>query len=142
MLQEFNEETLHIALETLTVVIKADAQAAAAWEHRVSPAVLQVWAAHVADPLIALDSTDVLQALAANPAALPSLQVGCSFALLPRHWSCSGILAGHADNSRCPRLAVIVAVWLMGLDSADVLQALALLPSLQAGPFFPALTHG
>ena len=78
MLQEFNEETLHIALETLTVVIKADAQAAAAWEHWVSPAVLQVWAAHVADPLIALDSTDVLQALAANPAALPSLQVGFS----------------------------------------------------------------
>ena len=93
LLQEFNEETLHIALETLTVVIKADAQAAAAWEHRVSPAVLQVWAAHVADPLIALDSTDVLQALAANPAALPSLQVGCPIPFLPCHWSCSGILA-------------------------------------------------
>ena len=89
------------------MVIKADAQAATAWEHRVSPAVLQVWAAHVADPLIALDSTDVLQALAANPAALPNLQVGCSLPLLPCHWSCSGILAGHADTSRYPRLSAV-----------------------------------
>ncbi len=62
-------------LETLAVVIKADARAAAVWEPHVTPAVLRLWAANVADPLIAVDTAAVLQALAANPAALPSLQV-------------------------------------------------------------------
>lgn len=75
LLQDFSEETLHIVLETLTAVIRADAAAAAAWEPRVSPALLRLWAANVSDPLIALDATEAIQALAANPAALPSLQV-------------------------------------------------------------------
>ena len=66
---------LHIVLETLTVVIRADAQAAAVWESHVSPAVLRLWAANVSDPLLVLDTAEVLQSLAANPAALPSLQV-------------------------------------------------------------------
>lgn len=77
LLTDFSEETLHIVLETLTVVIKADAQAAAVWEPHISPAVLRLWAANVSDPLIALDANEVLQTLAANPAALPHLQV-CS----------------------------------------------------------------
>lgn len=75
----FAEEVLHIVLETLAVVIRADAQAAALWEPHVTPAVLRLWAANVKDPLTALDAAEVLQALAANPAALPSLQVGGSF---------------------------------------------------------------
>ena len=62
-------------LETLTVVIRADARAAAVWEPHVSPAVLRLWAANVSDPLLALDTAEVLQSLAANPAALPNLQV-------------------------------------------------------------------
>ena len=75
LLQEFQEELVHIVLEALAVVIKADAQAAAVWEPHMTPAVLRLWAANVADPLISVDTAAVLQALAANPAALPSLQV-------------------------------------------------------------------
>ena len=116
------------------MVIKADAQAAAAWEHRVSPAVLQVWAAHVADPLIALDSTDVLQALAANPAALPSLQVGCSASLLPCHWSCSGVLSGQADTSR---LTVAAGSHFGRLTDGPRLCRCPAQPA--SGPFLPAL---
>ena len=64
-------------LETLTVVIRADAQAAALWEPQVSPAVLRLWAANAKDPLLALDTAEVLQSLAEIRAALPSLQVCC-----------------------------------------------------------------
>lgn len=69
------EDTLHLVLETLTVVIKVDAEAAAAWEPQITPAVLQIWAANVTDPLLALDAQEVLEALAASPAVLPALQV-------------------------------------------------------------------
>ena len=75
LLQEWSEETLHLALETLTALLRADSAAAAAWEHAVSPVVLRIWADSVTDPLLALDALDALQALAGNPAALPSLQV-------------------------------------------------------------------
>ena len=91
LLQDLAEEVLHIALETLAVVIRADAQAAAVWEPHVTPAVLRLWAANVKDPLIALDAAEVLQALAANPAALPNLQVADS---LPA--DASSMLANNA----------------------------------------------
>lgn len=99
---------LHIVLETLTVVIKADAQAAAVWEPHMSPAVLRLWAANVSDLLIALDATEVLQTLAANPAALPNLQVGHITRVL---W------AIHAPLWRDP--ALIIRLILM-LDDAAV----------------------
>lgn len=76
LLQEFSEETMHLLLETLVVVVRGDAQTAAAWEPHLSAAVLQLWAANVTDPLLSVDALDVLQALADNPAALSSLQVG------------------------------------------------------------------
>ena len=63
-----------MVLETLAVVISMDPTAAAAWEPHVSPAILQLWAANVTDPLLSLDAIEVIQALAANAAALPSLQ--------------------------------------------------------------------
>jgi hypothetical protein len=75
LLNEFSEETMHLLLETLVVVVCADATAAAAWEQHLSPAVLRLWAANVTDPLLSVDALDVLQALADNPAALPRLQV-------------------------------------------------------------------
>jgi hypothetical protein len=84
LLQEWSEETLHLALETLTALLRADATAAAAWEAAVSPAVLRIWADNVTDPLLALDAVDALQALAANPAALPALQAGV-FCASPFH---------------------------------------------------------
>jgi hypothetical protein len=37
---------------------------------------LAAWVSNVADPLLSLDAREVLEALAAIPACLPSLQVG------------------------------------------------------------------
>ncbi len=76
LLGEFSEyETLHLVLEALAVLVEADGAAGARWEPRMSPAVLQIWAAHVKDPLLSMDAVAVIQGLASIPAALPSLQV-------------------------------------------------------------------
>ena len=75
LLAEFSEETLHLVLEALAVMVEADGTAGARWEPRLSPAVLQIWAAHVKDPLLSMDAVAVIQGLASIPAALPSLQV-------------------------------------------------------------------
>jgi hypothetical protein len=66
-------ETLRLVLEAMLVVVKSDAEAAAAWSGALAPATLRVWAAKVADPLLAADARDVLEALAAVPACVPSL---------------------------------------------------------------------
>lgn len=78
LMGEFSEETLHLLLEALAAVVAADGAAGARWEPRLSPAVLQIWAAHVKDPLLSMDALLVLQGLASIPAALPSLQVAKS----------------------------------------------------------------
>ena len=57
----------------MLVVVKSDADAAAAWSGALAPATLRVWAAKVADPLLAADARDVLEALAAVSACVPSL---------------------------------------------------------------------
>jgi hypothetical protein len=70
---ETPEETLHLVLEAILVVVKVDDAAAAAWSGALAPATLRVWAEKVADPVMAADARDVLEALAAVPACLPSL---------------------------------------------------------------------
>ena len=66
-------ETLHLVLEAMLVVVKADAEAATAWAHALAPATLRAWAERISDPLLASDARDVLEALASYPACLPSL---------------------------------------------------------------------
>ena len=56
-------------------VVRADPAGAAQWEQHISPPVLATWVAHVNDPLLSEDAVDLLAALAAVPACLPSLQV-------------------------------------------------------------------
>ena len=75
MLQAATEDALHLVLETLTAIINADPAAAAHGEAAVSPAVLSIWVANVSDPLLAGDTVELLEALAAIPDCLPSLQV-------------------------------------------------------------------
>lgn len=75
MLQGSGEDVVHLVLECLAAVIRADPQGAQAWEGHISPCVLQLWVHHIADPLLAMEAGAVLQALAAGPAA-PTLQVG------------------------------------------------------------------
>lgn len=83
LLGEFSEETLHMVLEALAAVVGADGGAGARWEPRLSPAVLQLWAQHVKDPLLSMDAVAVIEGLASIPAALPSLQVPSFLYLIP-----------------------------------------------------------
>ena len=73
LLGESTEETLHLVLEALLVLIKADGAAAAAWLNALVPATLNIWAAHVTDPLLSADTTEIFEALAAVPACQPQL---------------------------------------------------------------------
>lgn len=74
LLQQSEEDVLHLVMETLTEVVKADPGGAAQWEPHISPPVLEVWVAHVNDPLLSEDAADLLAALAAIPHCLPSMQ--------------------------------------------------------------------
>ena len=68
-----DDDSLHLVLEAMLVVVKADDEAAAAWSHALAPATLRLWSARVADPLLSATARDVLEALANVPACLPSL---------------------------------------------------------------------
>ena len=74
LLQGSGEDTLHLVLESLATVIKQDQEKGAAWEAHISPCVIQLWAHHVADPLLAMEAGAVIEALAAGP-AFPHLLV-------------------------------------------------------------------
>lgn len=76
LLNTSGEEILHLALECLTAVIKADAAAAAAMEPHLSPRLLALWSKHIHDPLLSIDAVEAIEALAKIPSILPSLQVG------------------------------------------------------------------
>ena len=62
-------------LETLAALIRADSHTAAQWELHITQPMLHIWAAHVNDPMLVLDTMDIFEALAAIPTALPNLQV-------------------------------------------------------------------
>lgn len=74
MLQGSGEDTLHLVLESLATVIKQDKEKAASWEAHISPCIIQLWARHIADPLLAMEAGAVIEALAAGP-AFPHLLV-------------------------------------------------------------------
>lgn len=75
MLDSVTEEQLHEVLAALAQLVAADPGTAAAAEPHLSPRVLAVWARSVTDPLVVLSALDLMQALAAIPACLASLQV-------------------------------------------------------------------
>ncbi|KAI3434732.1 hypothetical protein D9Q98_002793 [Chlorella vulgaris] len=110
LLQSSTDEILHLVLETLTAALKAAPEAAVQWEPLISEPTLRVWVANVSDPLLSVDSRELLEALAAIPACLPSLQAR----MLP---TLCGILAGPHQHS--PIL----------VDGAVELVTLALAPS-------------
>ncbi|KAL3138300.1 hypothetical protein ABBQ32_006113 [Trebouxia sp. C0010 RCD-2024] len=68
LLQGSGEDTLHLVLESLATVIQQDQEKGAGWEAHISPCVIQLWARHVADPLLAMEAGAVIEALAAGPA--------------------------------------------------------------------------
>jgi hypothetical protein len=73
LLGDAGEETLHLVLEGLNAIIKADNTAAAQWLGALVPAVVKIWAQYVCDPLISADTTEVFEALAAIPSCRPQL---------------------------------------------------------------------
>ncbi|EEH57214.1 uncharacterized protein MICPUCDRAFT_486, partial [Micromonas pusilla CCMP1545] len=73
----YAEDALHLVLEAMLVVVKADADAATQWSSALAPATLRVWAEKVADPLLAADARDVLEALAAVPAEAHAAHAAC-----------------------------------------------------------------
>ncbi|GBG61529.1 hypothetical protein CBR_g22326 [Chara braunii] len=102
LLQQATEETLHLVLETLLVAVKADSATAAAMEPSVSPAVLNIWAAHITDPLISVDASDVIEAIADIPECVESLLVNALPALsrvlsTNTDQQTSGIIEGALD---------------------------------------------
>ena len=74
LLQGSGEDTLHLVLESLATVIQGDQEKAASWEAHISPCVIQLWARHIADPMLAMEASAVIEALAAGPAC-PNLLV-------------------------------------------------------------------
>ena len=136
-------ETLHLVLEAMLVVVKSDADAAAAWSGALAPATLRVWAAKVADPLLAADARDVLEALAAVPACVPSLHqlavptlsgvlaspdgqgpmlVESTLDLLAGLLKPAGVAEARAAHAACFRHVVALAV---SSDDVGILQACA-----------------
>lgn len=73
LLGEVSEETLHLVLEALLVLIKADGAAASAWLNALAPATVKIWAEHVTDPLLSADTCEIFEALAAVPTCQPQL---------------------------------------------------------------------
>ena len=73
LLVDAGEETLHLILEAMLVLIKADSDAAAAWLSALAPAVVKIWAEYVRDPLVSADTTEVFEALAEIPACQAQL---------------------------------------------------------------------
>ena len=125
------------------MVVKSDAEAAAAWSGALAPATLRVWAAKVADPLLAADARDVLEALAAVPACVPSLHqlavptlsgvlaspdgqgpmlVESTLDLLAGLLKPAGVAEARAAHAACFRHVVALAV---SSDDVGILQSCA-----------------
>ncbi|KAL4434017.1 hypothetical protein ABPG75_000458 [Micractinium tetrahymenae] len=92
LLRSSSDEVLHLVLETLTAAVKAAPEAAAHWEQHISEPTLHAWVNNVADPLLSVDARELLEALAAVPACLPSLQAR----MLP---TLCGIIAAPQQHS-------------------------------------------
>ncbi|CAI5935172.1 unnamed protein product [Closterium sp. NIES-64] len=73
MLPEVSDDTLHLALELLTAVVRSDAEVTAQMEPVVTSALLGIWAEHVNDPVISSDTSDALEAMADLPACIDSI---------------------------------------------------------------------
>lgn len=75
LLDQTSEESLNLALEALKAAVNADLHPKGS-EAALSRQVLQLWAQHVADPLLSEGCKDVIEAWAANADSLPDLLVG------------------------------------------------------------------
>ena len=68
-----DDDSLHLVLEAMLVVVRADDDAAVPWSTVLAPTTLRLWAGKVSDPLLSATARDVLEALANNPKCLPGL---------------------------------------------------------------------
>lgn len=73
LLSAATDDSLHLVLETLTALVKANPGGVACWGSQLTPAALKAWVENVSDPLVGIDAFDLLQALANVPECLPAL---------------------------------------------------------------------
>ncbi|KAL5725979.1 uridine/cytidine kinase [Ranunculus cassubicifolius] len=67
LLKHASDDTLHLILETLQEAVKAGHEAVITIEPIISPAMLNMWAIHVADPFRTIDIVEVLEAIKNAP---------------------------------------------------------------------------
>lgn len=77
LLEGADEEGLHLVLETLTVLTKADAAGAAQASSQMVSMAFKVWMDNVIDPLIGQDAEELLRAMADTPSCLSTLHAQC-----------------------------------------------------------------
>ena len=75
LLDQTSEESLNLALEALKAAVNADLHPQGS-ENALSRQVLQLWAQHVADPLLSEGCKDIVEAWASSSDSLPDLLVG------------------------------------------------------------------
>ncbi|GMH26202.1 hypothetical protein Nepgr_028045 [Nepenthes gracilis] len=76
LLNHASEETLHLVLETMQAAVKSGHEASTSIESVISPIMLTMWASHVSDPFISIDTLEVLEAIKNAP--------GCIWPLISR----------------------------------------------------------
>ena len=79
LLQDMSQDTFHIPLEALSVILEYELSenAAAAVSGRLCPVLLQLWTTHLADRNVTMGVVDVLESLARWPTCHPILQKFC-----------------------------------------------------------------
>ncbi|KAM5567573.1 hypothetical protein ABKV19_015577 [Rosa sericea] len=73
LLNQASDETLNLVLETLLAAIEAGYELSASIEPIISPVILNMWASHISDPFVSMDSIEVLEALKNAPGCIHPL---------------------------------------------------------------------
>ncbi|XP_051122408.1 uncharacterized protein LOC127245516 [Andrographis paniculata] len=73
LLKNASEETMQLVLETLQAAVKAGHEITASVEPVISPVILNMWASHISDPFISIDSLEVLEAIKNAPGCIHPL---------------------------------------------------------------------
>ncbi|PKA67290.1 hypothetical protein AXF42_Ash004783 [Apostasia shenzhenica] len=117
LLKQASDETLHLFLETIQVVVKAGHEQSRCIEAVISPVILDVWLHYVSDPFISIDALEVLEAIKNSP--------GCLHTIVSRIVPSVGLVLGTAKNQPSGLVAGSLDLLTMILKGAplDVVKA-------------------
>ncbi len=74
LLSAVTPDTMHVVLQTLSVLLEGHPAIAQAAEPQLSPVLVDIWAANVSDPIVCGSVVDVFQSIASNPDCGSGLQ--------------------------------------------------------------------